>query len=131
MPVDPRLLARVEALCERAATLASEAAALSLEVARLHSAAKAMARRTGSRGPLSARQVEVAELVSAGLSNRQIAERLVVTERTVETHLERIFSRLDITSRAQLAHWIAEQEVMEHLLAFPNSGAMLRHQNDR
>jgi len=39
------------------------------------------------------------------MTNRQIAEQLVVSERTVETHLERIFAKLDLHARAQLASW--------------------------
>lgn len=51
------------------------------------------------------RQMEVAALVSEGLSNRQIAERLVITERSAESHVERIRGRLDFRSRAQIAAW--------------------------
>ena len=60
-------------------------------------------------GPLTAREQEVAALVAQGLTNRQIAEQLVITERTAETHLERIFTKLDLHSRAQLARWATEQ----------------------
>jgi pimeloyl-ACP methyl ester carboxylesterase/DNA-binding CsgD family transcriptional regulator len=54
---------------------------------------------------LTPRQMEVAALVSEGLSNRQIAERLVITERSAESHVERIRGRLDFRSRAQIAAW--------------------------
>jgi DNA-binding CsgD family transcriptional regulator len=54
---------------------------------------------------LSRRQLEVAALVSQGLSNRQIAERLVITERSAESHVERIRERLGFRSRAQIAAW--------------------------
>lgn len=54
-------------------------------------------------GPLSEREREIARLASDGLSNRQIAERLVVSERTVENHLYRIFIKLGISGRDQLA----------------------------
>lgn len=53
-------------------------------------------------GPLSTRETEIAELAAAGLSNRQIAERLVVSERTVENHLYRIFIKLAISGRDEL-----------------------------
>lgn len=59
---------------------------------------------------LSPRQLEVAELVSHGLTNREIAAHLVVEVRTVETHLERIFDRLDLTHRAQLARLVGQQQ---------------------
>ena len=61
-----------------------------------------LATRTGS-GPLSAREAEIAGLAATGLSNRQIAERLVVSERTVENHLYRVFIKLDVTTRDDLA----------------------------
>jgi pimeloyl-ACP methyl ester carboxylesterase len=54
---------------------------------------------------LTHRQTEVAALVTEGLSNRQIAERLVITERSAESHVERIRGRLGFRSRAQIAAW--------------------------
>ncbi len=58
-------------------------------------------------GLLTPRQLEVAELLSQGLSNRQIAERLVVTERTVASHIEHILDKLNLSSRTQIALWAA------------------------
>ncbi len=52
---------------------------------------------------LSAQELQVARMVAEGLSNRQIAERLYLSHRTVASHLYRIFPKLGITSRAQLA----------------------------
>jgi pimeloyl-ACP methyl ester carboxylesterase/DNA-binding CsgD family transcriptional regulator len=54
---------------------------------------------------LTRRQTEVAALVADGLTNRQIAERLHITERSAESHLERIRLRLGFSSRAQVAAW--------------------------
>jgi pimeloyl-ACP methyl ester carboxylesterase/DNA-binding CsgD family transcriptional regulator len=59
---------------------------------------------------LTARQLEVAALVSEGLSNREIAERLVITERSAESHVERIRGRLGFRSRAQIAAWYVVTE---------------------
>lgn len=56
---------------------------------------------------LSAREQEVARCVAAGLTNAEIAAQLGVTRRTVATHLERIYERLGIHSRAELAHLVA------------------------
>jgi DNA-binding CsgD family transcriptional regulator len=56
---------------------------------------------------LSAREQEVARCVASGLTNAEIAEQLGVTRRTVATHLERIYERLGIHSRAALAHLVA------------------------
>ncbi|WP_256793030.1 alpha/beta fold hydrolase [Terrabacter sp. Ter38] len=54
---------------------------------------------------LTTRQTEVAALVAEGLTNRQIADRLGITERSAESHLERIRLRLGFSSRAQVAAW--------------------------
>lgn len=56
---------------------------------------------------LTPRQQQVARLVAEGLSNRQIAERLVVSTRTVDGHIERILAKLEFSSRAQVAAWVA------------------------
>ncbi|BBU22565.1 ATPase Transcriptional regulator, LuxR family [Mycobacterium xenopi] len=53
--------------------------------------------------PITDREREIAVMVAAGLSNRQIADRLSVSVRTVDGHLYRIFAKLDIQSREQLA----------------------------
>jgi non-specific serine/threonine protein kinase len=59
--------------------------------------------------PLTRREHEVATLVSRGLSNREIAGNLVIAQRTAETHVEHILTKLGFTSRVQIAAWIAEQ----------------------
>ena len=56
---------------------------------------------------LTKRQKEVADLVSRGLTNREIAQRLTIDERTAEGHVERIRIRLGVRSRAQIATWWA------------------------
>jgi DNA-binding NarL/FixJ family response regulator len=58
---------------------------------------------------LTPRQLEVAVLVAQGLTNRQIATRLVVTERAVAAHIERILNRLGVGSRTQIAVWVSER----------------------
>ncbi len=56
--------------------------------------------------PLTVREREIANLVAAGLSNREIADRLVVSVRTVEGHLYRACIKLDISDREELAAMI-------------------------
>src|SRR5579864_7752778 len=56
-------------------------------------------------GPLSRREREVAGMVAAGLTNRQIAERLFISERTAEGHVERIRNKLGVRSRTEVATW--------------------------
>jgi non-specific serine/threonine protein kinase len=60
--------------------------------------------------PLSAREWEIACLVALGLKNREIAERLVLTQRTIGSHLERMYGRLSIRSRVQLTAWVVEHD---------------------
>lgn len=55
---------------------------------------------------LTRREQEVATLVAEGLTNRQIAERLFISERTAEHHVEQIRSKLGFHSRAQIAAWV-------------------------
>ena len=54
---------------------------------------------------LTPRQAEVAALVAEGLTNRQLADRLGISERSAESHLERIRLRLGFSSRSQVAAW--------------------------
>jgi DNA-binding NarL/FixJ family response regulator len=67
-------------------------------------------RRDAVSGPgsLTAAEDRVARLAAGGYTNRTIAERLYVTERTVETHLTRAFDKLNITSRTALAKALDE-----------------------
>ena len=56
-------------------------------------------------GGLSVREAEVARLVADGLTNRQIAARLVISERTAGNHVAHILTKLGFTSRTQIAAW--------------------------
>ena len=57
---------------------------------------------------LSGREVEVLRLVAAGLSNAQIAARLVISTGTVNTHLSTIYSKLDVSSRTAAVRWATD-----------------------
>lgn len=59
--------------------------------------------------PLTPREQEIATLVSHGLSDKQIAARLVISQRTASTHLEHIRAKLGFSSRAQIAVWVNER----------------------
>jgi non-specific serine/threonine protein kinase len=61
---------------------------------------------------LTRREQEVAALLLRGLSNRQIADELVITERTAETHVCRILSKLGLGSRAQIAAWVMDRSII-------------------
>jgi pimeloyl-ACP methyl ester carboxylesterase len=59
----------------------------------------------GAAPTLTGRQREVAALIAAGCTNREIGERLGIAERSAEAHVERIRYRMDFRSRAQIAAW--------------------------
>jgi non-specific serine/threonine protein kinase len=61
---------------------------------------------------LSSREREVVVLIAQGLTNRQIAERLVVSERTAHAHVRNILDKLGLASRTQVAAWA----IQHHLL---------------
>jgi DNA-binding NarL/FixJ family response regulator len=61
---------------------------------------------------LTPREEEVAGLVSRGLTNRQIASELSISEHTVATHIAKILKRLGLSSRARLSTWVAERGLL-------------------
>jgi non-specific serine/threonine protein kinase len=63
--------------------------------------------------PLSRRELEVAELIAEGLTNRHIAQRLFIAERTVDTHVGHILTKLHCTTRAQVAALVARHRPRE------------------
>jgi non-specific serine/threonine protein kinase len=65
--------------------------------------------RTDPAVGLTPRETQVAELVGRGLSNKEIAATLVISQRTAEGHVQRILTKFGFTSRAQVATWVAEQ----------------------
>jgi predicted ATPase/DNA-binding CsgD family transcriptional regulator len=64
-------------------------------------------------GGLTGRENEIAVLVGHGLSNREIAERLVISKRTVDAHIEHIFAKIGVSSRVQLVTWLRAENPAE------------------
>ena len=62
--------------------------------------------------PLTARELEVLKLIGRGLGNREIAARLVVSEKTVKSHVANILQKLQVKSRTQAALFAAEHGLL-------------------
>ena len=75
---------------------------------RPHSGARSIAQEP----LLTLRQYEVAALIAQGLTNRQIANRLVIAPRTADNHVQHIFDKLGLSSRAQVAAWVARRGML-------------------
>jgi DNA-binding NarL/FixJ family response regulator len=69
--------------------------------------------RQAEKSPLTSRETQIAGMVAEGLSNRAIAESLVLSPRTVDGHVERMLAKLDFASRTQIASWFAMQSKTE------------------
>jgi serine/threonine-protein kinase PknK len=63
----------------------------------------------GGAGLLTSREEEIAGLLAQGLSNKAIAKSLVIAQRTAETHVGNVLVKLGLSSRSQVAAWVAEQ----------------------
>ncbi|OYD70514.1 non-specific serine/threonine protein kinase [Rhodococcus sp. OK302] len=70
-------------------------------------------RTAGQSTDLTKREREVADLVAQGLTNKQIAAKLVISIRTAQGHVEHVLTKLGFTSRAQIAAWVVEQSQNE------------------
>ncbi|MFE6738283.1 ATP-binding protein [Streptomyces tubercidicus] len=73
-------------------------------------AAETTPRPAGEQHPLTPREWQIAELVAEGLPNKDIAARLVISRRTAETHVDHILTKLEFTSRTQVAAWYTAQK---------------------
>jgi DNA-binding NarL/FixJ family response regulator len=61
---------------------------------------------------LTGRELEVAELITARHTNREIAEQLFLSLKTVETHVRNIFNKLDVSSRTDIARRLEEHRAV-------------------
>jgi len=91
----------------------STAAAQAMGMAPFHAAFGQLASRFTSRGAggsvLTSREGNVAALVAHGLTSRQIAAELYISERTAQNHVQHILTKLGFNSRSQIAVWAARE----------------------
>lgn len=100
----PGDLARARSLAAAAGRQAAE-----LGMPPIASAARDLLERLDAAeppAPLTRREREIAELVAEGLTSRDIAERLYLSERTVQNHVQHILTKLDLANRSQIAVWV-------------------------
>jgi len=64
---------------------------------------------TEDKPTLTEREIEIAQLAAEGLSNKEIGEKLYITQNTVKTQMKRVFEKLDIKSRAMLKQYFDEK----------------------
>ena len=108
---------QTRALAEGRALRSDDAAALARTALREADPAPAPPpRRRASRpGGLTRREAQVADLVAAGRTNRQIARALTISEKTVEVHVHNVIAKLGAQSRTEVATWVvAEQNAPLH-----------------
>jgi DNA-binding NarL/FixJ family response regulator len=72
---------------------------------------KSEIRNPQSEMDLTDREVDVLRLLAAGLTNKDIADRLVLSPRTVQAHLYRIFGKLDVTTRSAATRYAVEHDL--------------------
>ena len=95
-----------DALFQKGAEMSLDSAiAYALDETMARPPAKAPAKTTTA---LSPRELEIARLVASGLSNKEIATKLVLSERTAENHVQNILNKLGFRSRAEVAAWATE-----------------------
>ena len=99
---------RARAVLDRAAGEASRLgmAPFTTRIEQLRTRLAPVAEAPAARSILSPRELEVARLVAQGLTNKQIGERLFVSERTAENHVQHILVKLGFSSRSQIAAWL-------------------------
>jgi HD-GYP domain-containing protein (c-di-GMP phosphodiesterase class II) len=106
---EPRAHRPARAESEAAGEMRSEVRAGRLDGEAVNSVLKAAGHRTTARrewpAGLTAREVEVLGLLARGYSSRQIAERLVLTPKTVSNHIEHIYLKINVSSRASATHF--------------------------
>ena len=82
------------------------------------------ARHKQDASPLTSREQEVANLIAEGLSNREIARTLTISPRTAESHVDHILTKLDVSSRTQIAAWVLSRHRAERRTSYDRTGGV-------
>ena len=101
-----------KALGPAAGRLFNEGRTMTLEEAQACAVSKEPSEAGRASGRLTPRELEVAALVARGHTNKQIAEQLFISVRTVEVHVDHILTKLDFNNRTQLAAWVGEADLL-------------------
>jgi predicted ATPase/DNA-binding CsgD family transcriptional regulator len=106
---------RAAALVQRGAEVGRRSGwtALAARFEQLRASLERPRRTSDQRNELTRRELEVAEHVARGRSNREIARAFVLSERTVETHVQHILTKLAFTSRAEIAAWAVRSGLLD------------------
>ncbi|MGH2660548.1 MAG: LuxR C-terminal-related transcriptional regulator [Actinomycetota bacterium] len=96
----------------RAALEVARGLGAELDAERAEALLAEMSGRDEGHGPLTAREIEVLRLVAEGLSNREIAERLVISDHTVRRHLQNIFSKVGASTRAAATAYAFQHDLI-------------------
>jgi DNA-binding CsgD family transcriptional regulator len=90
-------------------TSAQQAAALGMSV--ITGKAGALVEALAAAGPLTPREWQIAGLVGAGKTNREIARELYLSERTAQNHVQHVLTKLGLSNRSQITAWVTHQEM--------------------
>ena len=111
--------ARVRVLAAEACARLGDSDGAEMELDAARSALHDLGAATGTRGPapgdepaLTTRETEVLVHVARGLTNRQVAAQLFISEKTVARHLSNVFAKLGLASRAAATAWAYEHGVV-------------------
>ncbi|MGJ6967717.1 AAA family ATPase [Streptosporangium sp. G11] len=113
MQAREQLAAALDTFQERGAELWADQAAAELRAAGVAPARRLLAAGRLDATVLTPQEIQIAGLAAAGLTNKEIADRLYLSHRTVGAHLYKVFPKLGITSRAQLREVTAKLEEPE------------------
>ena len=89
-----------------------DAAAYALNQIDVARQALAVADKQGALAGLTARELQVLRLIADGATTRAVSERLFISAKTADNHIQHIYTKLGVTNRAAVTRWALEHEVV-------------------